>query len=77
MSFWFSPFLLLFKSCCKHMVNTRPKMVGEHLQKAENRCRRQLMLCRARQVVGYGRKALGAMGSKDLSLNKMGNLKRH
>lgn len=35
------------------------------------------MLCRARQVVGYGRKAHCAMGGKDLSLNNMGSLKRH
>lgn len=33
------------------------------------------MLCRARQVVGYGRKPRCVMGCKDLSLNKMGNLK--
>lgn len=52
-------------------------MVGERLQKADNRCRRQLMLCRARQGVGHGRKAHCAMGGKDLSLNNMGNLKCH
>lgn len=35
------------------------------------------MLRRARQVVGYGRKPRCVIGSKDLSLNKMGNLKHH
>lgn len=78
MALWFGLLLLPFKSCCKHVVNTYPKMVGEQLQEAESRRRKTADAVQSQAGCEIQQKSVCATGSKDLSLmEKMGNLKCH